>query len=190
MDTLDKRVKNFFGQCRRAEIPQSQADSEYVNIRKDYYKVLEDSDEKVQIANQMYDLVDRYLRRLDSELHNFKCELEADNHGITDILEKRSLELDGGSTANGTTQKENRFYSSSVVNQTQNTPSTSTTVIPRYRPKQGKRRNSGTNLAGPLEKRQALTAGLATPTVRPTTPNLNPATPSSQTVPFSGECFF
>lgn len=186
MDTLDKRVKNFFGQCKRTELPQSQADNEYVNIRKDYYKVLEDSDEKVQIANQMYDLVERYLRRLDSELHKFKCELEADNHGITDILEKRSLELDG--STNGTTQKENRFYTSSV-NQTLNTPSTSNTATPRYRPKAEKRRDSGSNLPVPPEKRQALTAGLGTPTMRPTTPNLNQvlqATPA-QTVPFSGK---
>ena len=37
----------------------------------------------------MYDLVDRYLRRLDQELHKFKMELEADNRGITEFLEKR-----------------------------------------------------------------------------------------------------
>lgn len=39
----------------------------------------------------MYDLVDRYLRRLDQELHKFKMELEADNRGITEVLEKRKL---------------------------------------------------------------------------------------------------
>ena len=38
----------------------------------------------------MYDLVDRYLRRLDQELHKFKMELEADNRGITEFLEKRN----------------------------------------------------------------------------------------------------
>lgn len=48
-------------------------------------------DEKVQQANQMYDLVDRYLRRLDQELHKFKMELEADNRGITEVLEKRTI---------------------------------------------------------------------------------------------------
>lgn len=47
------------------------------------------TDEKVQLANQIYDLVDRYLRRLDQELHKFKMELEADNKGITELLEKR-----------------------------------------------------------------------------------------------------
>ena len=38
--------------------------------------------------------MDRYLRKLDHELHKFKMELEADNRGITEILEKHSLELD------------------------------------------------------------------------------------------------
>jgi len=39
----------------------------------------------------MYDLVHRYLKRLDAELFKFKIELEADNSGITEVLEKREL---------------------------------------------------------------------------------------------------
>lgn len=104
-----------------------QADDEYNEISKDYYKILEDADEKVHLANLMYDLVDRYLRRLDSELFKFKCELEADHNGITEILEKRSLELEGNNSSTssnincnnivnnsasnaGNNQKENRFF--------------------------------------------------------------------------------
>lgn len=49
---------------------------------------------KVQLAEQIYELVDRHLRKLDQELAKFKMELEADNGGITEILEQRSLELD------------------------------------------------------------------------------------------------
>lgn len=37
--------------------------------------------------------VDRYLRRLDQELQKFKMELEADNAGITEILEKSTEHL-------------------------------------------------------------------------------------------------
>lgn len=33
--------------------------------------------------------VDRHLRKLDQELSKFKMELEADNAGITEVLEKR-----------------------------------------------------------------------------------------------------
>lgn len=32
--------------------------------------------------------LDRYIRKLDLELQKFKLELEADNAGITEILEK------------------------------------------------------------------------------------------------------
>lgn len=46
------------------------------------------SDEKVHLGSAMHDLVDRYQRRLDVELYKFKMELEADNRGITEILEK------------------------------------------------------------------------------------------------------
>ncbi len=37
----------------------------------------------------MYELVEKYLRKLDQELYKFKMELEADNAGITEVLEKR-----------------------------------------------------------------------------------------------------
>ena len=60
----------------------------------------------------MYDLVDKYFRRLDTELHKFKCELEADNKGITEVLEKRSLELDtpmAAAVVSSQQQKENRY---------------------------------------------------------------------------------
>ena len=33
--------------------------------------------------------LERYLRKLDMELQKFKLELEADNAGITEMLEKR-----------------------------------------------------------------------------------------------------
>ncbi|CAH2005208.1 unnamed protein product [Acanthoscelides obtectus] len=116
MDELEKRVKIFFNDCKRYppdQLPQN-IDAEFQAIRKEYYKNLEEADEKVQLASQMYDLVDKYLRRLDSELHKFKCELEADNKGITEVLEKRSLELDtpnNTSSLSSLQQKENRYES-------------------------------------------------------------------------------
>ncbi|XP_034937761.1 inhibitor of growth protein 3 isoform X3 [Chelonus insularis] len=77
MDSLEKKVKTFFSNAKKMK--PNEKETEYENIRKEYYKTLEDADEKVHLANQMYDLVDRYLRRLDQELHKFKMELEADN---------------------------------------------------------------------------------------------------------------
>nr|CAG4643748.1 EOG090X01QX [Lepidurus arcticus] len=86
-DGLDDRVKTLFSNAKRMK--PNERDAEYENVRKDYNKVLEDADEKVQQANAMYELVDRYLRRLDQELEKFKMELEADNRGITEVLEKQ-----------------------------------------------------------------------------------------------------
>ncbi|XP_023937270.1 inhibitor of growth protein 3 [Bicyclus anynana] len=113
MDTLEKRVRTLFGGCRRGEVNTDQANTEFADIKKGYTKTLEEADEKVTLANQMYDLVDRYLRRLDTELHKFKCELEADNKGITELLEKRSLDLDTNtnhtSTSNNNHYKDSRY---------------------------------------------------------------------------------
>jgi inhibitor of growth protein 3 len=170
-DAIDKQIKVFFAQCRRGEMAGVTADTQFESIKKDYVKVLEDSEEKVSLANQIYELVERYLRRLDTELLKFKCELEADNQGITELLEKRSLELDG--SASVVNQKENRYFGS--ISQNQNRTATSATAAERYRHKVEKRRDSGTSqqLGMPPEKRQALSSGLSTPTIRPTTPNLS-----------------
>ncbi|XP_075284061.1 inhibitor of growth protein 3 isoform X2 [Opisthocomus hoazin] len=92
MDQLEQRVNEFFMNAKKNK-PEWR-EEQMTSIKKDYYKALEDADEKVQLANQIYDLVDRHLRKLDQELAKFKMELEADNAGITEILERRSLELD------------------------------------------------------------------------------------------------
>ncbi|CAG0889776.1 unnamed protein product, partial [Darwinula stevensoni] len=102
-DQLEKRAQEFF--AKAGNLNQSERDKRFQEVQKEYYKTLEDADEKVQMASQMYDLVDRYLRRLDTELHKFKLELEADNPGITETLEQRSLELDQPSEQDS---KENR----------------------------------------------------------------------------------
>ncbi|EDW07044.2 uncharacterized protein Dmoj_GI15078 [Drosophila mojavensis] len=116
MDSLDKKSRMFFQQCKRGELQYDSIYTEFHSLRGNYFKVMEDADEKVAIATQIHELVERYLRRLDSELFKFKCELEADNNGITEILEKRSLELDGNNSTAATAlllsmnQKENRYY--------------------------------------------------------------------------------
>ncbi|KAJ3612131.1 hypothetical protein NHX12_020408 [Muraenolepis orangiensis] len=91
-DQLEQKVIEFFVNAKKNK-PEWREEQMEV-IKKDYYKALEDADEKVQLANQIYDLVDRHLRKLDQELAKFKMELEADNAGITEVLERRSLEMD------------------------------------------------------------------------------------------------
>lgn len=41
----------------------------------------------------MHDLMTKYMRRLDRELHKFKMELEADNSGITGLIEKSKIDI-------------------------------------------------------------------------------------------------
>uniref|UniRef100_A0A3B5LUN7 Inhibitor of growth protein n=1 Tax=Xiphophorus couchianus TaxID=32473 RepID=A0A3B5LUN7_9TELE len=94
-DQLEQKVTEFFLNAKKNKPEWREEQMEI--IKKDYYKALEDADEKVQLANQIYDLVDRHLRKLDQELAKFKMELEADNAGITEILERRSLEMDSPS---------------------------------------------------------------------------------------------
>ncbi|XP_064633598.1 inhibitor of growth protein 3-like [Lineus longissimus] len=94
MDSLDERIKSFFKKCLQPNVDADWKTDNFGKIKEDYYNALENADEKVQLANQIYELVDRHLRKLDQELQKFKMELEADNAGITEVLEKRSLELD------------------------------------------------------------------------------------------------
>lgn len=51
--------------------------------------MIKHSEEKIQIAKDLMNAVEKYKRRIDQELQKFKLELEADNAGITGLLEKR-----------------------------------------------------------------------------------------------------
>jgi len=102
VDRLDERCKAFFSVCKKN--PDQQV--EFEKIKEEYKKVTEDASDKIQVAEDCYGLVDRYLRKLDEELLKFKLELEADNRGITEVLEKHSLEMDA--TPSMVNLKENR----------------------------------------------------------------------------------
>ncbi|KAK2187789.1 hypothetical protein NP493_154g03011 [Ridgeia piscesae] len=120
MDSLEEQVKTFFGKCGTSSNTPKQEwkDEQFDNIKKEYGKALEDADEKVQLTNQIYELVERHLRKLDQEVSKFKMELEADNAGITEMLEKRSLELDAPPHVNHH-RAEKRKYTQSLSNHTE-----------------------------------------------------------------------
>uniref|UniRef100_A0A8C8CXQ2 Inhibitor of growth protein n=2 Tax=Oncorhynchus TaxID=8016 RepID=A0A8C8CXQ2_ONCTS len=69
MDQLEQRVNEFFVNAKKNK-PEWREEQMGV-IKKDYYKALEDADEKVQLANQIYDLVSWNL--------NAKMELSSSN---------------------------------------------------------------------------------------------------------------
>ncbi|XP_010086411.1 PREDICTED: inhibitor of growth protein 3-like, partial [Pterocles gutturalis] len=54
MDQLEQRVNEFFMNAKKNK-PEWR-EEQMTSIKKDYYKALEDADEKVQLANQIYDL--------------------------------------------------------------------------------------------------------------------------------------
>ena len=82
MDSVEKRQKQFFVKCAQdKKWKQSDREEEFNRIRKEYHKVIEEAGEKVNLAEDAYSLVDKYMRKLDQELLKFKLELEADNRG-------------------------------------------------------------------------------------------------------------
>lgn len=85
-DKLDERIKIFFQQCKKQKTDWK--NQNYEEIRGEYSKLLENAEDKVQITNQLYELIEKYLKKLDQELQKFKLELEADHAGITSKLEQ------------------------------------------------------------------------------------------------------
>lgn len=85
-DAIEEKVKVFFSNAKKMKTDQR--DSEFNKLIQEYEKTIEEGEEKMELANQMCDLVEKYLKGLDSEIQKFKLELEADNSGITAILER------------------------------------------------------------------------------------------------------
>jgi len=94
-EQLKEKVKHFFAEAKKLKPEQRQCD--YESLIDEYRATMRYADDKVQIAEQMRDIMIKLVHRLDGELEKFKLELEADHAGITEELEKRSLELDNNS---------------------------------------------------------------------------------------------
>ncbi|XP_050543537.1 inhibitor of growth protein 3-like [Daktulosphaira vitifoliae] len=104
MDCIKKNIETLFSKADNMN--PDELSTNFKAILKEGEKSVEQSEEKVQLANHMHELMTKYMRRLDHELHKFKMELEADNSGITGLIEKRSLDSEQNSVSN---QKENKF---------------------------------------------------------------------------------
>ncbi|XP_037936211.1 inhibitor of growth protein 3 [Teleopsis dalmanni] len=196
IDTIEKKTSSFLQQCKRSEINEEEIENGTQKIHDDYIKVMEDADEKVSIATQAHELVLRYLRRLDTELFKFKCELEADHNGITEVLERRSLEMDSFSNTSAAMfnalQKENLYYNSPSLSAHNNhsvmghsggitlpaTPNT-TTKDNRYRTTKAEKRRDSNTLPTIPEKRTNLNTNII-PTAAPITV-VRPVTPAAHT---------
>lgn len=95
-EQLKEKVKLFFAEAKKLKPEQRQCD--YEKLINDYQETIKYADDKVRIATQMHDIMmTKLVQRLDTELEKLKLELEADHAGITEQLERRSLELDADS---------------------------------------------------------------------------------------------
>ncbi|XP_065183339.1 inhibitor of growth protein 3-like [Sycon ciliatum] len=92
LDNIETRTTDYFNLMKKSKVENP--DSEYQGICSEYGKALENSTEKINIATQMEEQMQRHVRKLEAELNKFKFELEADTPGLTEELEKRSLQLD------------------------------------------------------------------------------------------------
>lgn len=91
-EQLKEKVKHFFASAKKSK--PEQRECELQNLLDGYKETEKYADDKVHIADQIHKIMTKLVQRLDTELERFKLELEADHAGITEELEKRSLELD------------------------------------------------------------------------------------------------
>lgn len=91
-ERLNERNQAFFAEAKKLKPEQRQC--EFETLLKEYDEIIGFADGKIKVAIDMQNLLLKLTQRLDNELEKFKLELEADHAGITEELEKRSLELD------------------------------------------------------------------------------------------------
>ncbi|TRY76445.1 hypothetical protein TCAL_15963 [Tigriopus californicus] len=89
VDRLNERQKGFFGNCKKVKV--GERDEEFQKIRAEYTKVIEDSNEKIQNAEECYNLI---IEEAGSGIAQIQTRVGSRQSGITEILEKRSLEMD------------------------------------------------------------------------------------------------
>lgn len=68
---------------------QQQKQAEYDRLAERHKQLVQLATEKVTLANDSHEVVERYHKKLESDLLKFKLELEADYAGVTAILERR-----------------------------------------------------------------------------------------------------
>eukprot|EP01102_Stenamoeba_stenopodia_P005921 TRINITY_DN1662_c0_g1_i1.p1 TRINITY_DN1662_c0_g1~~TRINITY_DN1662_c0_g1_i1.p1 ORF type:complete len:215 (-),score=36.79 TRINITY_DN1662_c0_g1_i1:51-695(-) len=74
MEKIEKDTKGFYEKPRRDTHLKAE---EIDEIREAFKTSLEYSDEKVALAVQTYEMVDKHIRRLDTDLRKFEAELES-----------------------------------------------------------------------------------------------------------------
>eukprot|EP01116_Phalansterium_solitarium_P024954 TRINITY_DN931_c0_g1_i1.p1 TRINITY_DN931_c0_g1~~TRINITY_DN931_c0_g1_i1.p1 ORF type:complete len:216 (+),score=55.55 TRINITY_DN931_c0_g1_i1:838-1485(+) len=101
VENVERASKSYL---RNAKRTREVSEAEEATIKADLKKALELGDEKVALAVQTYDLVDRHIRRLDQDLKKFEQELAeaGQQKGLTDKSKSESGKNKGRKTGHET----------------------------------------------------------------------------------------
>lgn len=87
LEQTKKDIDEFFGTGGHLSDDEKQA--RFLCFQQELSKLRSMAEEKVAMAERIQNIIEKYLQHLDKEKTHFKYELEADNPGITEIIEKR-----------------------------------------------------------------------------------------------------
>lgn len=94
-NTYDVQQKRFRVLCKNAPaMSASEIKKEYMAIKKELGTAFENAEEKVQLAGQTHDMVERQIKRIDAEIKKFQTDLEGSRPGVTEKLIRESLASD------------------------------------------------------------------------------------------------
>ncbi|CAI8048012.1 Inhibitor of growth protein 5 [Geodia barretti] len=91
MRSLDQRAQDLLKEidvnsadykAKVKDLSKEERKERLTKIQETFQKAREYSDDKVQIAMQMYEMVDKHIRRLDSDLSRFEQELKMKEPGM------------------------------------------------------------------------------------------------------------
>ena len=104
---VDEKVKEY--KRLVAGLSQAERREKLSKIDELYQKAKEYSDDKVQLAMQMYEMVDKHIRRLDGDLGRFEHELQ-----LKEGTQRRISVSNGGESQSLSTSRKKRLSESST----------------------------------------------------------------------------
>ncbi|XP_075590198.1 inhibitor of growth protein 4 isoform X2 [Dermatophagoides farinae] len=136
---LDTRVHEFVNSAedlsnkyvKDANLLSSNERNEYFNQIMEYMdKAQHLTDEKKELAHQVYNMVDKHIRRLDTELAKFDIELDSQGDDVKDNVPSNSTTITNNQTMNTTQNKKKRTKSSNPSSSSAVATTTTTTTLP------------------------------------------------------------
>ncbi|CAH8475003.1 unnamed protein product [Heterobilharzia americana] len=89
LHSLSETIQTFFENCRLGKLLEYEKNAQILNITREYERALVHCKDKRDIVENIYCTYRKLVRKLDIELEKFRLELEADNSGITEQIEKK-----------------------------------------------------------------------------------------------------